>query len=109
MNASANSQKWLSDLWSKIITIKYKFSRSTNFPTFRILCAEPIRSATTEFTGTYDLLKSWGIFGLSSKGAMEFVVAYEARTEKKIGDYEMSATLVREIRLPHSASLRISM
>jgi hypothetical protein len=90
------------------MTVKCKFNHHTNIPTFWILCAKPMRSATTESEDAYNLLKSWGIFELPYMRpfqVMNIVVAYEAKSTKRISGYEMRVSLVREIHLSRQAPL----
>jgi hypothetical protein len=98
---SNNNKKWIADLLAEKTTVKCIFDRVTNLPTFRILCKAAMHKENDAgtFKGALTLLKSWEIFKLSRKSCMEFVIAFEREDKRKLGKYELTKTVVHEIRV----------
>jgi hypothetical protein len=94
------NEKWLADLLAGEMTVKCTYDRNTDLPTFKILRKTPIGKWGADCRGAYNLLKEWGIFELSCKSSMEFVIVFGQKGKAKIGDYNITKTLLREVRVP---------
>jgi hypothetical protein len=97
---SNNNEAWLNDIRNKNNIIKCSFAHRTNLVSFKILCAQPFGDSTTEYKGAWDLLEKWGVFDLQRKHQMDFIVAYEKEEQHKNGKYDMTSSVVHEIRIP---------
>jgi hypothetical protein len=103
-----NNEKWIADLKAGHMTVKCTFDPTTEIPSFRILCKARLNKESSSFAGTYDLLKACGLFALTSREAMDFVVVCETESKRWIGEYDMTKTMVREVHVPRPGRSRIN-
>jgi hypothetical protein len=97
---SNNNDEWHTDILAEQMTVEFTFSPDMDYLTFRIFCKDTISTNTKTFGAARDLLKAWGIFNLRCKNDMSLILAFEEEKEKKIGGYNMTKSIVREIRVP---------
>lgn len=97
-----NNDKWLEDLRLKKMKVVCTFSFGINLPVFRISCTEVLGSTTSTTDAAWDLLSGWGLLSLPHRDMMEFVVAFEKKTKKTFGEYDVVRSAMCEIRVPQS-------
>jgi hypothetical protein len=98
------NQAWVKAVQENKVTVTCVFCQWSHHAIFRVLYKDPVCETIADSQPALDLMKSWGIFDLSTKRGTHFVFAYEGEQSTETDEYTMTHSVTRQIIFRKSPS-----